>query len=189
MRYLAVPLALVALTGFAGCGSENDDSERDAALSDVPASVPSKQQLAKLAAESKVKSRAPKKAPKTVPSSEVSVPKNQPEATARATGSTAVTGVVGTGTVRAQRGSRVYLYRRVGSSWTNLGWKGTTDSNGRYMITGLRNGYYYALWAYATFGNCLIVHVPWYSGWSNALWAAGGTRGANIRVYFGGYVC
>ena len=83
----------------------------------------------------------------------------------------------------------IWLYRWDGSQWISLGKKTTTNSSGTYAISGLADGYWYAVRAYRTYGACFVGYgLAAYDGFSRAFYAGGGARGETVRISYVGHI-
>ncbi len=83
----------------------------------------------------------------------------------------------------------LYLWRHNGTSWVNLGRKGSSNASGAFTMYNIPDGYWYAVQGTATFGVCPAVRQTVYSRFSDSVWAGGVARTANVRMDFRGCAC
>ena len=105
---------------------------------------------------------------------------------ADAAAATSISGTAVTDGGTRAGGARIDVWRSSdGASWTDVATV-TASSTGAYSVGGLSNWFYYKVTAAKIFGACGISSMPIYGGVAQVLWATGGPRGANIRMFFSG---
>lgn len=184
---------VLATTVLIGCGS-SDDEGRNASLNSEQNQHPSLKQALNATATAPPPALAAKIKTRTQPQNVPGGQSAPPTSTARATASTASSGMTGPVVTnpnghRPGAGAAITLYRWDGANWINLGKKATTNASSVYTIRGLTAGYFYLAYAGQYFGGCEIGYFAVYGGYSQYFRARADTvHRVPVRMDFKGYV-